>query len=39
MPDQPSPKPWWHRFRLSGRALMILVLVLGGRLGWIVHRA
>jgi hypothetical protein len=26
MPDQPSPKSWWHRLRLSVRALMFVVL-------------
>src|SRR5438045_3013968 len=39
MPEQPSPKTWRHRLRISVRALIVLVLVLGGGLGWIVHRA
>ncbi len=41
MPD-PKPRRTWRqrlRFRLSVRALMVLVLVLGGWLGWVVHRA
>src|SRR4051794_7832725 len=29
----------WHRAVLSLRALMLLVLVLGGGLGWVAHRA
>jgi hypothetical protein len=39
MPDQPLPstqRPW---LRLSVRGLIVLVLVTGGWLGWIVHRA
>jgi hypothetical protein len=39
VPDQPSPKSRGYRFRLSMRTLMILVLVLGGGLGWIVRNA
>jgi len=39
MPEQPLRKRWWHRFRFRLRALMIAVLILGGGLGWIVHRA
>src|SRR5690349_5325890 len=37
----PTPRRWWKRLpvRLSLRALMFLVLVLGGGLGWVVHRA
>jgi internalin A len=36
-----SPARWWKRprVRLTVRTLMILVLVLAGGLGWIVHRA
>src|SRR5689334_17254500 len=32
---------WWRRppVRLSVRALMAIVLVLGGGLGWVIHRA
>ncbi len=38
MPDQPSQRIWRRRLRLSVRALMILVLILGGGVGWVVHR-
>jgi internalin A len=33
--------PWWlrPRVRLSIRGLMLLVLILGGGFGWVVHRA
>jgi hypothetical protein len=33
--------PWWlrPRPRLSLRSLMVLVLILGGGFGWVVHRA
>jgi hypothetical protein len=36
-----EPKPWWRRlaFRLSIRAMILLVMAIGGGLGWIVHRA
>ena len=35
------PRPWWKRPRasLSLRALMVAVLILGGGLGWVAHRA
>jgi hypothetical protein len=39
MPDQPSRKFWRQRLRLSVRGLMILVLVVGGGLGWIIQSA
>ena len=39
MPELLSPKSWRHRFRVSVRTMMILVLALGAGLGWIVHRA
>ncbi len=34
-------KPWWRRlaFRLSVRALIVVVLAIGVGLGWVVHRA
>ena len=32
-------RPWRPRLRLSVRVLMILVLLLGGGLGWVEHRA
>jgi hypothetical protein len=38
----PSPRPIkrrWYRVRLSVRAMIILVVVLGCWLGWVVHRA
>lgn len=41
MEDRPA-KRWnrWHaRLRLSVRGLMVLVLVLGGGIGWVVNRA
>jgi hypothetical protein len=31
--------PWWRYLRISVRGLIVLVLVLGGALGWIVNRA
>lgn len=39
MPDQPLPTSWrrWHR--ISVRGLIVLVLVLGGCLGWLAHLA
>ena len=39
MPEQRSPKAWPRRLRISVRGLIILMLVVGGWLGWIVHRA
>lgn len=41
MDTTPQPRQWRNRLsvRLSVRTLMILVLVLGGWFGWIVHRA
>jgi hypothetical protein len=38
--EQPvSRRPWWRRLRLSVRFLMVLVLIVGGSLGWFIHRA
>jgi hypothetical protein len=38
--EQPVPRrPWWRRLRLSVRFLMVLVLIVGGSLGWFIHRA
>jgi hypothetical protein len=37
MPEQPTSRTGRHRFRLSVRGLMILVLLLGGGLGWFAH--
>ena len=39
MSDQHSQGIWRRWLRLSVRGLMILVLILGGGIGWIVHRA
>src|SRR4051812_27595650 len=41
MPDQSPKRAWWRRLRLrlSVRALMVVVLVLGGAFGWIAHLA
>src|SRR5262245_4332332 len=39
MRDHPSPKSWRRRLRLSVRALMVVVLITGGVLGWVIHRA
>jgi internalin A len=39
MRDHPSPKSCRGRMRLSVRALMVIVLITGGGLGWVVHRA
>jgi hypothetical protein len=36
---QPSLKAWRHWLRFSVRGLLVLVLVIGGGLGWIVHQA
>ncbi len=41
--SEPStpPRPWYRclRLRISIRSLIVLVLIIGGGLGWIVHRA
>ena len=39
MPEQPSPYTWRRRLRISVRGLMAVVLVVGGGLGWVIHRA
>lgn len=39
MSVEETSKPWRHRLRISVRALMILVLIPGGGLGWVVHQA
>ena len=36
MPDQ-SRKRWWQRLRISIRGLIVVVIVIGGCLGWIVR--
>jgi hypothetical protein len=41
MDTSPPSRRWWKRLpaRLSVRALMVLVLVIGGGFGWVVHPA
>ena len=39
MNAEPTRGPWWRRARLSVRGLIILVLVIGGGLGWVVRSA
>jgi hypothetical protein len=39
MPDQPLWRSWFRRPRLSVRASMVLVLLLGGGIGWVVRIA
>jgi internalin A len=39
MPERPSSESWRRRLRISVRGLMALVLVIGGGLGWVIHRA
>jgi internalin A len=39
MPEQPSPETWRRRLRISVGGLMALVLIAGGGLGWVIHRA
>ena len=40
-PESKRSRPWWRKIRmsLSLRMLMVLVLVIGGVLGWVVKRA
>ena len=37
MPDESRARPWLHRIQLSIRALMVVILVLGGGFGWLAH--
>ncbi len=37
MPDQPLERSWRRWLRLSLRGLIVLVLIIGGCLGWIAH--
>lgn len=37
MPLKPLQGAWWRRIRVSLRGLMILVLAVGGGLGWFAH--
>jgi internalin A len=39
MPTEPTRRPWWRYIRLSLRGLIVIVLVIGGSLGWVVHSA
>jgi hypothetical protein len=39
MSDQPVRKRWWHRVRFSLRGLIIAVGIVGGGMGWNIHRA
>lgn len=39
MPEHGSPTTWPHRMRLSVKAFVLLVLVLGSCLGLVLHRA
>jgi hypothetical protein len=41
MNDQakPSRRPWWSFLRFSVRGMVVLVLVIGGWLGWMVRSA
>ena len=39
MTAQVVARPWRRYLRISLRGLIVLVLVLGGALGWMVHRA
>jgi hypothetical protein len=32
-------RSWWHRIRLSVRGLIVVVLLIGGGLGWVVRKA
>ena len=35
----PTRRPWRAYLRLSLRSLIVIVLLIGGTLGWIVHQA
>ncbi len=39
MPGQPPADSWRRGLRLSVRALMVVVLVTGGGIGWVMYRA
>ena len=39
MTERPRRRPWWTYLRISLRRLLVLVLAIGGGLGWTVHRA
>jgi hypothetical protein len=37
--ETPRMRPWWRYLRLSVRGLMLVVLAVGGYLGWWLHLA
>ncbi len=37
--ETPRKRPWWRYLRLSVRGLMLVVLAVGGCLGWWLHLA
>jgi TRAP-type C4-dicarboxylate transport system permease small subunit len=39
MPDQTLPRSWRRWLRFSVRGLIIVVLLIGGWLGWLVRSA
>lgn len=39
MPERRSPQSWRRLVRFSVRSLMVLILITGGGLGWLIHRA
>jgi hypothetical protein len=39
MRAETNRRPWWSYIRFSLRGLIVVVLVIGGSLGWIVHSA
>ena len=39
MPAEPTRRPWWRYLRFSLRGLIVIVLIIGGSLGWMVQSA
>jgi internalin A len=39
MPAEPTRRPWWRFLRFSLRGLIVIVLIIGGSLGWMVQSA
>jgi internalin A len=37
--EKPTRRPWWSHLRFGLRTLIVLVLLIGGILGWTVHQA
>jgi hypothetical protein len=37
--ETPTKRPWWSYLRFGLRTLIVLVLLIGGILGWTVHQA